>query len=235
MTKTYFALSDIHGRRVTLGDFEDRGFEVNNENHIMVFLGDYFDRGEENYQVLRFLEETYRLLGPDRCKLLIGNHDEFLIYFLNDIKSFDVGTDLPSMELDISRWLRNGGNKTLKELFGSINTQYTEAKKRRVEKLLKFVSLLEPFYETEQFIFTHAAINENRETDTWDREFFNIGMNTDKTILIGHTPHEYLEDHIFDDKYLPGVVAISTKETKCTVFNIDNGNGDNIVALKVKN
>lgn len=222
----YFALSDIHGRAVSIEDFVKQGFEVDNPNHMIILLGDYFDRGTQNYEVLRFLEETQKLLG-DRFVMLRGNHDEFLMRFLDDIRDYRTGDDLYLNNDNTLLWTSNGGTRTIKELFGSLTTSMTLQKRKRRDRLVKLVSQFKSYYETDKYIFTHAGIDENRMVDTWDRDFFYRGMNTDKTVIIGHTPHPYLGDSV-----LVNGVAMYDQDTLCDVLNIDNGKGNNIVVFE---
>ena len=57
-----------------MNSLTDAGFDVNNENHILVILGDIFDRGTEPIQMYNFLKEFPR----DRRILIRGNHEYLL-------------------------------------------------------------------------------------------------------------------------------------------------------------
>lgn len=39
--KTYYALSDVHGREISLKLFKNKDFDLKNENHIIVLNGDF--------------------------------------------------------------------------------------------------------------------------------------------------------------------------------------------------
>ena len=75
-----YALSDIHGRTFSLQQFIDLGFDLDNPQHHIVFLGDYFDRYDDNYGVYLELKRIQKLL-QDRCHLIVGNHDGYMIEF----------------------------------------------------------------------------------------------------------------------------------------------------------
>lgn len=234
-TKKYFVLSDIHGRPIGIEDFEQRNFDLNNPNHIIVLLGDYFDRGDENLMVLRFIEKYKKLLN-DRFIVLKGNHDEFIHKFITYIEeNFKVGQALVIDPEILNHWFRNGGEITLNQLFGSHHDIYTPTKQKNLERLKQFYNQLEDYYETEDYIFTHACINEERQIDTWDRFFLHEGMKTDKTVVIGHTTHDYLINLVVFFPYGLGIVAQSLKPTLCPVYNIDNGRGNNIVVFEESN
>ena len=56
------------------------GFEEDNPDHILFSLGDHFDRGEQNDLVLEYLLRFWKL---NRFIGLRGNHDEFVLEYLN--------------------------------------------------------------------------------------------------------------------------------------------------------
>lgn len=232
--KTYFALSDIHGRLVSIEDFEEKGFNLDNDNHIIVLIGDYFDRHPNNLEVLEFLEKYKNLLNK-RFILLKGNHDEFVNNFITYIDTnIAIGEEIVNEPYNLERWLRNGGDITLTQLFGEYEGLYTNEKAKNLLRLKNFWKMLDDYYETKDYIFTHAGINERRQVDTWDREFLHKGMLTDKTVIIGHTSHKYMEDDVVFEDYGTGVIAKSKSITLCDVLDIDSGYADNIVVFKEK-
>lgn len=234
-TNKYFALSDIHGRDISIQAFEDKGFDIKNRNHYIVLVGDYFDRNPLNLKVLRFIEK-YRKRLNSRFITLIGNHDEFVFKFIDHIeKNVMVGESLTHDEENLDRWLRNGGDQTIRQLFGPYKGRYTQTKAKNLARLKSFYAELKGFYETQDYIFTHAAINEERIYDAWDREFLHIGLDTHKTVIIGHSSHTYLDKELFDFyEYGGGIVAQSKAKTKCPILDIDNGHGNNIVVFEEK-
>lgn len=229
----YFIISDIHGRVIDLESFVDKGFDPTNPNDEIVILGDFFDRYSGNMKVLEFIEDLYSLIG-DRLTLLKGNHDEFLELFIKSIKNDStLGEVIVTDPDNLERWLRNGGDITIEQLFGSLNDVYSLAHQERLKRLNDFVCKLKLYYETDNYIFTHACIDENREVDLWNRDFIHRGMECGKTIFIGHTPHKYLiEENCELIPFGTGIVGRSRTKTACPVYNIDNGEGNNIIVLK---
>ena len=73
----YFLFSDIHGRNLT--ELKDKlfelGFNENNPNHILVSLGDLFDRGNDSYNLLKYIN---MMIKNNRCIALWGNHETIL-------------------------------------------------------------------------------------------------------------------------------------------------------------
>ena len=82
--KKYFITSDIHSFYTPLiTALEKKGFDVNNPEHILVVLGDVFDRGYETLEVYAFLTVV---LPEDRVILVRGNHELLYLDLLE--KSF---------------------------------------------------------------------------------------------------------------------------------------------------
>lgn len=76
MKKKYFCVSDIHSfYTILIQELEAKSFDINNKKHILVVLGDAFDRGSESLELLNFL---YKLLDANRLIYIKGNHDDLL-------------------------------------------------------------------------------------------------------------------------------------------------------------
>lgn len=60
--KKYFIFSDIHGRKLNslLNELKVASFDINNEEHILISLGDLFDRGDDNLNLLFFVNEMIK-------------------------------------------------------------------------------------------------------------------------------------------------------------------------------
>lgn len=81
--KKYFVFFDIYGNlRFLVEVLYKVGFDMENENYILLFLGDYFDCGVENLEVLGYLMYFNKL---NRIIMIRGNYDDFLLDFLKGI------------------------------------------------------------------------------------------------------------------------------------------------------
>lgn len=70
--KKYFFMSDVHSFYTSMiTDLHKKGFDENNQDHILVVLGDVFDRGHETLEVFKFLTS----LPQERLILIRGNHE----------------------------------------------------------------------------------------------------------------------------------------------------------------
>lgn len=94
--KTYFAISDIHSfyKEMHLALFK-AGFRKTNPDHILIVVGDIFDRGSEPEKVYKFL----RSLPKKRRILIRGNHEYLLrdainrgVFYTYDYSNGTLGT-----------------------------------------------------------------------------------------------------------------------------------------------
>ena len=78
-----FVVSDIHGFYDELIDaLEKEGFNKKDPAHILMVLGDCFDRGPQAVQLFEFLKE---LREQNRLMLVKGNHEELLAACIREI------------------------------------------------------------------------------------------------------------------------------------------------------
>ena len=177
-----FVVGDIHGCALEL-NLLLRKLPVTADS-LIIFIGDYIDRGEDSKGVIDFL---IKLKKSCNVVTLKGNHEQMFLEFYED-------KNTPKAGLSIF----NGAGATLasyRDGFG----HYTIPQKH-----LEFLESLDLLYETEDYLFVHAGlpdidINELRtekyvyeEDLLWIREpFFRSQFNWDKLIIHGHTPVEY--------------------------------------------
>jgi serine/threonine protein phosphatase 1 len=156
---------------------------------IVVFLGDYIDRGPSSREVLDVLtnnDRTFEMI------FLKGNHESFLLKFLENSEILDEWRQCGGLETLVSFGIKPPINPAPHErarLARSLSNVLTEAHRRLLEMLkLTFVC--------GDFLFVHAgvrpqvSIEDQHEDDLlwirddfllWDREF-------EKIIVHGHTP-----------------------------------------------
>lgn len=138
------------------------------ESDEVIFLGDYIDRGPDSKGVIDYL-----LTLRGRYTFLMGNHERMFLDFLQ-------GKERPL-------FLYNGGTATLESYGGLSRIPATH---------LRFLDGLQPYRETEDYLFVHAGIRpgiplqEQDESDLlWIREeFYAHPGRYPKTVVFGHTP-----------------------------------------------
>lgn len=189
-------ISDIHG---CYDEFEALLSKAGYcpEEDKLILLGDYVDRGLKSMQAVEQIKSLQREHG---AIVLKGNHDQmFVDAMLNN---------------EDGLWLNNGGFQTVESYCGLDFFEevfdwnmYEQAKAFIVanhKDHLDFLQSLPFYYETDNHIFVHAGINPcyedwkcQPENDfIWIREMFinNKNINTEKTIVFGHTPTLHLQD-----------------------------------------
>ena len=93
-----FVVGDIHGCLEKLVTLMDK-LPINYNQDLLIFIGDYIDRGPNSFEVVRYLIEL-KNLKPDTI-FIKGNHEDMLQNYLD-------GSDRFTYQL-------NGGQKTLDE------------------------------------------------------------------------------------------------------------------------
>jgi serine/threonine protein phosphatase 1 len=184
-----YAIGDIHGQVYKLRGLMNKLY-INDED-LIVFVGDYIDRGEYSFEVIEYL---INLNDKYNCIFLKGNHEDMFMDFMSGINE--------------SLFVQNGGHKTIEnyETNGYDICQYTNYLNRHLPvKHISFFQSLKNYYETEDYIFVHAGLLpediplDQQPVDTllWERyDFINSDFDWGKKVIFGHTPNkEILEMH----------------------------------------
>lgn len=190
-----YAIGDIHGRADLLAAMhqlvlEDAAQLTPGTDRIVVYMGDYVDRGLESRQVIDLLLDD-PLPEFDSVHLL-GNHDAWLLSFLVDAK---VGTT----------WLRYGGDVTLHSYGVRPGVPADEAnyydklqaalRARLPRRHVEFLRALELSFESGDYLFVHAGVrpgvpleHQAAEDLLWIREpFLSSNRDFGKIVVHGHT------------------------------------------------
>lgn len=194
-----YAVGDIHGRAELLDKLlkiirADATGQAHQTKPLLVFLGDYVDRGPESAKVV---ERILRLRAGRAFEVrpLKGNHELALLQFLED----------PGMG---PIWARHGGAATLlsygvepgpaapdPEAWTKVQAAFRKALRQRH---LGFYRELELMITVGDYAFVHAGVRPDRplakqsEHDLVSirREFLRSRRRLEKVIVHGHTPVE---------------------------------------------
>jgi serine/threonine protein phosphatase 1 len=192
-----YCIGDIHGRLDLLQDVHQKialdALEFDGRK-ILVYLGDYVDRGLHSKQVIDCLLANN---FPDFEKVyLLGNHEQVLLQFL-------LGND----NAIAHDWLRFGGLSTLVSYGVNVRgipttKELAGLRAELMEKLpaahLDFFGRLALNYEIGGYFFVHAGIKpktklhlQRPEDLLWIREeFLNSDVLHSKVIVHGHSVTE---------------------------------------------
>jgi serine/threonine protein phosphatase 1 len=192
-----YAVGDIHGRSDLLGDMfallEKRSIEDTRLGGppIVIFLGDYVDRGPDSAGVIERLVSS----GPQHCecRYLRGNHEQSLMAFLDDPKGN-------------RGWMLQGGAETLMS-YGVQPPPFTAPERdwrntaalmrqRMPAAHLEFLTRLERYVEFGDYAFVHAGVDltlpladQPDEALYWAREAFIASKKPfSHRVVHGHTP-----------------------------------------------
>jgi serine/threonine protein phosphatase 1 len=193
-----YAVGDVHGRLDLLERLHDiieaDAAGIPAARKIVVYLGDYVDRGPDSRRVVDLLIEE-PLADIDAVHLM-GNHEALLLSFLVD----------PGQ---VRLWFMNGGDATLRS-YGVDLWAETGADGRAdylrqafIDRLpdshLEFYRALALTHQEGDYMFVHAGIRpgipleaQDPEDLIWIRQAFLDSMaDHGKVIVHGHTPaHE---------------------------------------------
>ncbi len=180
MSRRIFAVGDIHGCYDKLVALMKTLPWKKENGDLLLFIGDYIDRGPNSRDVVQFLVELKKQGGD--LVFLKGNHEKMLMdYYIH--------------QKDQMLYVANGGAETI--------ASYVEGgigRKAFVlpEDHLEFLLGLKLYYETEDYIFVHAGLRDeipltqqSEEDLLWIREEFIYSMyEWGKRVIFGHTALE---------------------------------------------
>lgn len=190
-----YAVGDIHGRRDLLedilGQVERDAAAAAEPRKVVVFLGDYVDRGPDSAGVIDRL-----VAGPPagfEWVMLKGNHEEFMLRFL----------EAPSNGLP---WIMNGGDATLAS-YGALESRilfdpyeldalHEKLTRRLPEAHRRFLDGLALTRVEGGYLFVHAGIRpgvplaqQDPRDLVWIRdEFLASRADHGHVVVHGHTP-----------------------------------------------
>jgi serine/threonine protein phosphatase 1 len=193
-----YAVGDIHGNFTLLCRIYDKilkHIETKNDpfGAKIIFLGDYIDRGKENFKVIDFLNKL-----KDRNDIqhifLYGNHEKMFI---------EAETDKKVMQM----WLENGGETFLKEIrinFNNPQHVFTTKEYNYIKKFIQTKTVL--LYNDVDYTFVHGAFNKQLPVNKQKEDFVIWGRmepqyydTHTKMVVHGHTPPKDLKPYKYNN------------------------------------
>ncbi|MBU1145145.1 MAG: fructose-bisphosphatase class III [Firmicutes bacterium] len=186
MENILFVVSDIHGHfNELIVSLKNAGYDLNNPHHKLLVLGDLFDRGTQSKEVLEYL---YSLSLDKKVEIIIGNHDLFLIDFLEN-----------QFQKTIFNIIHNGFLNTLESLseleleMDFKKEEISELIRNKFPYLLNWLKSFPYFIEMNDYIFVHGGINGSMKNwrDTSLRDFVwsyehELKSIPNKIVVAGH-------------------------------------------------
>ena len=187
-------IGDIHGKWERFCSvYDEVGFNV--EKDLIVFLGDYLDRGDAPVPVMEWVMKHY---GQKNMIFLRGNHEEMFYEAFMEVQNSE-GHKAFSLDSSMAMWLKNGGRITYE---GIRDTGREEELISNWLSLIAKLSLcIEIMVNDQTYWFMHANCNPDLPLAGQDdvdllwrrtlaeRPYLHQG---EQTIVLGHTPVQAL-------------------------------------------
>ena len=182
--KTYYLVSDIHSFYTPLMTaLNKKGFDKDNQDHILVVLGDVFDRGYETLEVYKFLTS----LSSDRLVLIRGNHELLFLELLNKrfpssydfsngtVRTFCQIAKIDEQQITYAYWFKRAYLEGVEphEYENKPQEYWAQVKEivamSDVTKWIKCDRWLN-YFETKQYICVHSFIPLDLRINYWGKE-----------------------------------------------------------------
>jgi serine/threonine protein phosphatase 1 len=171
-----FAIGDIHGCIDKLNALMKK-IDIDFKTDLLIFLGDYIDRGPCSYEVVSYLIDLKK--QHENIIFLKGNHEEMLENYIAGVDRF--------------AYLSNGGRQTIDSY---VKHGFKQGKDFIPIEHMTFFKNLDLFYQTDDYIFVHAGLSEKKILEDqsqddllWIRQkFIKSKFDFGKRIIFGHTP-----------------------------------------------
>ena len=183
--KKYFVVSDIHSFFDEMFDcLIEKGFEINNPDHILIVCGDIFDRGTRPLAIYNFLRD----LPKERRILIRGNHETLLkelvergyaewhdesngtyrtLFYLADLDKDQITEDYYKQAFASEKYDPVHEEQLRREYNEKLNSVF---KTDLIKEILDWIASDEwvNYWETDNYIFCHAWIPINQQID-WEK------------------------------------------------------------------
>ncbi len=229
--KKYFVCSDIHGFYEEFRDsLNEAGFDKYNPEHVLIVLGDLFDRGNKPWEVYQFLVH----IPKERVILIKGNHEYLLEKLVkrkfpldHDYTNGTYGTLVALFkdpELERIKWINDHKNKIPNEIlyiqsydhFYHIQAQLYRSKK--INQILKWLNSSSWLncYELGQYIFVHSFIplkvSEELYGEPTKYEYFSDWRDCQDEKLwelsTWNCPYQFYLQGLFDEELKKGKILV---------------------------
>ncbi len=178
----YYCFPDIHGMNELLQKALQFVYKQNPEGGKIIFLGDYIDRGPDNYGVLQIVMNP-----PENWEFvtLLGNHElMFLESYMNGTQFYDV--------------------KSAQDIAGFSQNEFVpyEHIRQGIDKsVIEWIANLKLFHIEDQNVFAHAFYDDTKKPEdqissdcVWTRmDDWMTFQNSNQGLYLthGHTPRKH--------------------------------------------
>jgi serine/threonine protein phosphatase 1 len=187
-----YAIGDIHGQAALLDELLgmiERDGMGRPETNVLVFIGDYVDRGGDSKGVV---DQLLNLQSDFIVHFLRGNHDQALLDFLADPGSFSLWKEYGAEETLASYGVPSPGSDdhgVLRQTRDRLE-QALPASHRGFFETLKFSETIGDYFFAHAGVRPGTPLDRQEERDLmWIRDdFLNSRTAFGKIVVHGHTP-----------------------------------------------
>jgi len=227
-----YAIGDVHGRdellENLLAQISAHASQHDADRRVIVFLGDYVDRGWQSKEVLERLSNL-EMPGFEPV-FLKGNHEEALLSFLDDPHFLESWRQYGGLETLHAYGLKDLNFRADEDYLHNVHSEFVTALPAHHRT---FLLGLPSKYELGGYLFVHAGVRpgvpleKQQEHDLrWIRdEFLNSRQDFGKRIVHGHCPEE-------DPQVRPNRIGIDTGAYITGVLTAAVLKGTNVSFLK---
>lgn len=212
---TYYAIADIHGRldlmNALIEQIDEDCVQNDVKNPVLVFLGDYVDRGPQSAGVVDRVIE----LSKERNVIpLMGNHEDIILILMSGALAY------------FENWFYRAGGAATLASYGWKNGEKIKLTELIKPEHVQFFQSLKLYHETEDHIFVHAGLKpgvslakQDDEDCLWIREgFLDSDYDFGKIVIHGHTPTDDGQPEVLPNRVNLDTKAFRSDVLTCGVF-----------------
>lgn len=205
-----YCIQDVHGCLNTIKGLVEQILSKDSAAKL-IFLGDYIDRGLWSKQTIDYVLELRSKGLIEAC--LLGNHDLVWCFICSGVELAPI--ESKNAQSLLGWWFKNGLGSCLDSYGISYDDWILDPQKllNRIRDTVpqshkRFLKELHSFWSNDQYFVVHAkpphklpAANDTISDNdlygmVWDRPYdlFNGSKKYDKTIIVGHTPVQYIQE-----------------------------------------
>jgi len=206
-TMATVAIGDIHGNLSALEDLLAKVMPTMGQGDVLVFLGDFIDRGPDTRGCL---ERIVRLKEEARCAVvtLLGNHEAWMLRSLRDptchlwILALQSFTTIRSYSIEaaavLDREIERLGPRLITE---GLPLPYKAFFDSMPSSHLALLENLQPYHRTEDVICVHGGILngiplhlQDPQTLVWGPDDFPAGYHGQEAVVYGHWDNSVVDE-----------------------------------------
>jgi serine/threonine protein phosphatase 1 len=206
-TMATVAIGDIHGNLSALEELLAKIMPTMGQDDVLVFLGDYIDRGPDTRGCL---ERIVRLKEQAKCAVvtLLGNHEDWMLKTFRDPTSHSWVLGMEAFET-IASYSPDAAETLRHELECAGMRLITERVRIRYEvffdlvppRHLEFLKSLTLYHRTPDVVCVHGGIRDDRplnlhdpETLLWGPDGFPEGYHGQEAVVYGHWDNSVINE-----------------------------------------